>query len=76
MVLTDNGYLIGYISKGENKILKNLIDGGKVIYGKITSVNNDYTKIEISLFLSSIDIIKQVSDAFNMISELHIGYIN
>ena len=76
MVLTDNGYLIGYISKGENKILKNLNDGGKVIYGKITSVNNDYTKIEISLFLSSIDIIKQVSDAFNMISELPIGYIN
>lgn len=35
MVLTEKGYLLGYVSKENNYILKNLMDWGKTLYGQI-----------------------------------------
>lgn len=76
MVLTNEGYLIGYISKKENYILKNLMDWGKIVYGEIISVNDDCSNIEVAVYLSYIDVMREVSDTFNMVTERPIGYLN
>ena len=47
MVLTEKGYLLGYVSKENNYILKNLMDWGKILYGQIKSVDEDYMSMEI-----------------------------
>ena len=75
-VLTKSGYVIGYIPKKDNVILKNLMDWGKVIYGIITKVDSDYSNIEINLYLSYIDVIREVADTVNMVSLSNPGYLN
>ena len=75
-VLNSNGYIIGHIKSKENNILKNLIDWGKIIYGKIANTNEDYEEIELELYLSYEDVITEVSNAFNMVIRNPIGYLN
>lgn len=76
MVLTNDGYHIGYIPRKENYILKNLMDWGKIIYGEIISSSDDYSNIEIGVYLSYIDVMREVTETFNMVSEKPIGYLN
>lgn len=76
MVLTDNGYLIGYVSNEYNYILKNLMDWGKILYGKINNVSDDYQQIEISIYLSYEDVMREVKDTFDMVTDQSIGYLN
>lgn len=76
MILADNGYLLGYIPKSENVILKNLIDYGKIIYGEITDISEDFSEIKVDLFLSYVDVIEEVSATLNMMADESIGYLN
>ena len=76
MVLTNNGYHIGYIPKKENYILKNLMDWGKIVYGEIISSSDDYSNIEIGVYLSYVDVMREVTETFNMVSEKPMGYLN
>lgn len=76
IVLTSDGYLIGDIPKVENNILKNLMDWGKIIYGIILNISEDYNEIQIALYLSYEDVIKEVSNAFNMVIKTPEGYLN
>jgi hypothetical protein len=76
MVLTDDGYHIGYIPRKENYILKNLMDWGKIIYGEIISSSEDCSDIEIGVYLSYIDVMREVTETFNMVSEKPMGYLN
>lgn len=76
MVLTNDGYHIGYIPRKENYILKNLMDWGKIIYGEIISSSDDYSNIEIGVYLSYVDVMREVTETFNMVSEKPIGYLN
>lgn len=75
-IFNNNGFIIGYIKSKENNILKNLIDWGKIIYGKITSISEDYKEIELALYLSYEDVITEVSNAFNMVIRNPRGYLN
>lgn len=76
MVLTSDGYHIGYIPKKENYILKNLMDWGKIVYGEIITTSDDCSSIEIGVYLSYIDVMREVTDTFNMVTEKPIGYLN
>ena len=76
MVLAKDGYHIGYIPRKENYILKNLMDWGKIMYGEIISCSDDFSIIEIDVYLSYIDVMREVTDTFNMVTEKPIGYLN
>lgn len=76
MVLTSDGYHIGYIPRKENYILKNLMDWGKIVYGEIISLSDDCSSIEIRVYLSYIDVMREVTDTFNMVTERPMGYLN
>ena len=76
MVLSNEGYLLGYIPKMENNILKNLMDWGKIIYGIILNISEDCNEVQIALYLSYEDVINEVSNAFNMVIKNPIGYLN
>ena len=66
IIINNDGYFIGYIKSKENIVLKNLMDWGKIIYGKIANISEDYKEIELALYLSYEDVIKEVSNAFNI----------
>ena len=76
MVLTEKGYLLGYVSKENNYILKNLMDWGKILYGQIKSVDEDYMSMEIKVYLSYVDVMREVKDTFNMVTDQSMGYLN
>lgn len=76
MVLTEKGYVIGYISKENNYILKNLMDWGKILYGEIKKVDEDFNSMEIKVYLSYVDVMREVKDTFNMVTDQHMGYLN
>ena len=75
-IFNNDGYFIGYIKSKENIVLKNLMDWGKIIYGKIANISEDYKEIELALYLSYEDVIKEVSNAFNMVIRNPNGYLN
>lgn len=75
-IFNNNGFVVGYIKSKENNILKNLMDWGKIIYGKITNTSEDYKEIELALYLSYEDVITEVSNAFNMVIRNPRGYLN
>ena len=52
------------------------MDWGKIIYGKIANISEDYKEIELALYLSYEDVIKEVSNAFNMVIRNPNGYLN
>lgn len=76
MVLTEKGYLLGYVSKENNYILKNLMDWGKTLYGQIKKVDEDYKSMEIKVYLSYVDVMREVKDTFNMVTDQSMGYLN
>ena len=76
MVLTEKGYLLGYVSKENNYILKKLMDWGKILYGQIKSVDEDYMSMEIKVYLSYVDVMREVKDTFNMVTDQSMGYLN
>ena len=83
MVSTPNGkdelYYNTYkqaLSKENNYILKNLMDWGKILYGQIKSVDEDYMSMEIKVYLSYVDVMREVKDTFNMVTDQSMGYLN
>ena len=53
MIKTESGNEIGYIPKSDNIIFSRLMDAGKLLFGRITSVkkHEDWLKIEIDVLL-------------------------
>lgn len=76
LILNGEGYILGCVRSDENYILKNLIDWGKIIYGEIINISEGYREIEIALYLSYEDVIREVSNAFNMVIKNPRGYLN
>lgn len=68
-VISNDGYIIGYISKEDNFIPKNLIDGGKILYGIVTEINFQQLYLKIRIYLSYQDFIDQVSELMELIDE-------
>lgn len=67
-IITTNGYVIGYVPKENNLILKNLMDKGKYIYGKIKEISDDYNHINIEIYLSYKDIIEEITSTLSLLS--------
>lgn len=66
-VLSVDGYHIGYIPRRENKILKNLMDGGKILYGVINYLDLSTKVVRIHIYLSYKDIEDEISNTITML---------
>lgn len=75
VVTTNQGYIIGYIPKTENFILKNLMDNNKYLYGYIKSINSDYDDIKIDLYLSYEDILEEITNTLSLLSSNYSDYL-
>lgn len=53
MILSPDGDKIGYVPKAKNEVISNLLDAGKLIYGKVKekSIVNDWVKIIVNVYL-------------------------
>jgi len=68
IIITPEGYVIGYVPKENNFILKNLIDKGKYLYGKIKEISDDYSNINIEIYLSYKDVIEEITGTLSLLS--------
>ena len=68
VIITTEGYVIGYVPKENNLILKNLMDKGKYLYGKIKEISDDYNNINIEIYLSYKDIIEEITSTLSLLS--------
>jgi|GEM_PF-1565139 len=67
-VITTDGYVIGHVPRDNNTILKNLMDKGKYLYGKINELSEDYNNININIYLSYKDVIEEVTSTLSLLS--------
>ena len=67
-IVTTWGYVIGYVPSENNIILRNLLDKGKYIYGKIKEISEEYNKINIKIYLSYKDIIEEITSTLSLLS--------
>lgn len=74
-VVTIEGYIIGYISKEENLILRNLMDNEKYLYGLIEKIDDNYEEIRIRIYLSYKDIIDEISTTVSLLSKKKEDYV-
>ncbi len=52
------------------------MDWGKILYGQIKKVDEDYKSMEIKVYLSYVDVMREVKDTFNMVTDQSMGYLN
>ncbi|QAT39749.1 HIRAN domain-containing protein [Clostridium sp. JN-9] len=63
VMVTDNtGYILGYIPRGANKQLKNLLKGGKYLYGRLKKCSFDDNYMNIDVYLSYKDVQESIKD--------------
>lgn len=67
-VITTEGFVMGYVPKDNNLILKNLIDKGKYLYGKVEEISEDYSVIKIQIYLSYKDVIEEITNTLSLLS--------
>ncbi|RII34574.1 DNA-binding protein [Clostridium chromiireducens] len=67
-VITTEGYVIGYVPRDNSTIMKNLMDKGKYLYGKINELSEDYNNININIYLSYKDVIEEVTNTLSLLS--------
>lgn len=67
-IITTFGYVIGYVPKDNNIVLKNLLDKGKYLYGKIKEISEDYNNINIKVYLSYKDVIEEITSTLSLLS--------
>ena len=68
LISTIDGHVIGYIPKESNLILKNLMDKGKYLYGKVKEISDDYQNINIDIYLSYKDVIEEITNTLSLLS--------
>lgn len=76
MVISNNGYHIGYIPRKDNLILKNLLVEGKKLYGLIKEIDENYKEIVISVYISYRDIEEDINSILKMMLSSGVGIIN
>ncbi len=67
-IITTDGYVIGYVPGENNTILKNLLDKGKYLYGKIKEIGEDYNNIELKIYLSYKDVVEEITSTLSLLS--------
>uniref|UniRef100_UPI00058BC4EC HIRAN domain-containing protein n=1 Tax=Clostridium polynesiense TaxID=1325933 RepID=UPI00058BC4EC len=75
LIACSDGYVIGYVPKKSNFILKNLLDGGKYLYGIIKEVNLDTDYIRLRVYLSYEDVIEETKSMLFMLKTDENGFI-
>lgn len=69
MLTTEEGYMVGYIPRRINTQPKNLMDGGKYLYGKIKELSIDRNYLLVDIYLSYKDVQDTVMDIMKMTQE-------
>ncbi len=59
--------MIGYVPRKENYILSNLLDGGKLLYCRVTEYNLYEDCIYANVYLSYKDVIETVENSLKMV---------
>lgn len=75
MVATDEGYLLGYIPRKINTIPKNLMDGGKYLYGKVKEIDLEKDFIYADIYLSYNDVLQTIKEIMTMTKDSPEGFI-
>ncbi|WP_160689093.1 HIRAN domain-containing protein [Clostridium sp. C2-6-12] len=75
LISTVDGHVIGYVPKESNLILKNLIDNGKYLYGKIKEVSDEFDHINVDIYLSYKDIIEEITGTLSLLSGERKSYL-
>ncbi|MBE6070789.1 MAG: DNA-binding protein [Clostridium butyricum] len=75
IVTTIEGYVLGYIPKRDNVIIKNLMDNKKYIYGYVKNIDEDYNDIKIDLYLSYEDVLEEITDTLSLLTQDSKGYL-
>ena len=47
----------------------------QIVYGQIKKVDEDYKSMEIKVYLSYVDVMREVKDTFNMVTDQSMGYL-
>lgn len=66
-IVGETGYVIGYVPRKDNYILSNLIDGGKILYCRVTEYNLYEDYIYANVYLSYKDVIETVENSLKMV---------
>ncbi|KPI48226.1 restriction endonuclease [Clostridioides difficile] len=66
-IVGETGYVIGYVPRKDNYILSNLIDGGKLLYCRVTEYNLYEDYIYANVYLSYKDVIETVENSLRMV---------
>ncbi|HGH0359251.1 TPA: HIRAN domain-containing protein, partial [Clostridioides difficile] len=66
-IVGETGYVIGYVPRKENYILSNLLDGGKLLYCRVTEYNLYEDCIYANVYLSYKDVIETVENSLKMV---------
>ncbi|AOR23998.1 HIRAN domain-containing protein [Clostridium taeniosporum] len=66
-IVTKQGYVLGYIPRRYNLIIKNMIDNGKYFYALISKVSGDFEKIDIMIYLSYKDVIDEITNTMSLL---------
>ena len=53
LILTEDGQKLGYVPREKNEVLSNLMDAGKLIFGKLVEKNwvDNWLKLDVQLYL-------------------------
>ena len=53
LILTEDGQKLGYIPQDKNEVLSNLMDAGKLLFGKLNEKTwvDDWLKLDIQVYL-------------------------
>ncbi len=56
LIFTIKGEKLGYIPRDKNEVIARLLDGGKIIFGKLENKKwvNDWLKVNIRIFMSDL----------------------
>lgn len=67
-IITTEGYVLGYVPKENNTILKNLIDKGKYLYGHVKEISDNYNSINVDIYLSYKDVVEEITSTLSLLS--------
>ena len=53
LILTEDGQKLGYVPQEKNKVLSNLMDAGKLLFGKLNEKTwvDDWLKLDVQVYL-------------------------
>lgn len=69
MITNDKGYILGYLPSQFNKQCRNLLTGGKYLYGRLKECSLEEKHLTIDIYLSYQDVIESMEDIMLVMEE-------